>query len=88
MPKCEPKVLAPLTHSHTMAPFDRVWERSLLKTLWEKEKLLIQAISPFPKMFSSLSKTEIIIFVAFNILHSSANASVWSGPKLCCVGMG
>ena len=22
------------------------------KTLWEKEKLLVQAISPFPKMFS------------------------------------
>ena len=26
--------------------FDRV------KTLWEKEKLLVQAISPFPTMFS------------------------------------
>ena len=30
-----------LTHSHTMTPFDAPWETSLLKTLWEKEKLLI-----------------------------------------------
>ena len=30
-----------LTHSHTMTPFDAPWETSLLKTLWEKEKLLV-----------------------------------------------
>ena len=30
----------------------RVWERSFLKTLREKEKLLVQAISPFfPQCF-------------------------------------
>ena len=28
-----------LTHSHTMTPLDAKWETSLLKTLWEKEKL-------------------------------------------------
>ena len=37
-----------------------------------KGELLVQAISPFPSVFSTLSKTEIIIFVTFNL--SSANA--------------
>ena len=49
----------PFPHSDT---FWWVWEESLLKTLWEKEKLLVQAISPFPTIFSTLSRTEIIIF--------------------------
>ena len=40
-------------------------ERRLQKTYLEKEKLLEQAISPFPTMFSTLPKTEIIIFVTF-----------------------
>ena len=40
--------LNPFPHSDT---FWRVWERSLLKKLWEKEKLLVQAISPFPTIF-------------------------------------
>ena len=35
--------------------------------MWEKEKLLVQTISPFPTMFSTLSKTEIIVFVTFNL---------------------
>ena len=60
--------LNPFPHNDT---FWRVWERSLLKTLWEKEKLLVQAISPFPTMFSTLSKTEIIL-VTFNFLSASA----------------
>ena len=46
-----------------MTPFDASGKEALLKTQWEKEKLLVQAISPFPTLFSSLSKTEIIIFV-------------------------
>ena len=61
-----------LTHFHTMTHVIQVWERSLWKTLWEKEKFLVQAISPFPTMFSTLSKREISIFVTFNL--SSANA--------------
>ena len=32
-----------LTHSHSMTPFDAPLETSLLKTLWEKEKLLIKS---------------------------------------------
>ena len=55
--------------------FSQVWERSLLKTLWEKEKLLVQAISLFPTMFSTPSKTEIIIFFFLKTFSlSSANA--------------
>ena len=30
-----------LTHSHKMTPFDALSETSLLKTLWEKDKLLV-----------------------------------------------
>ena len=51
-----------------------------------KEKLLVQAISPFPTMFSTLSKTEIIIFVTFNL--SSANALNLVRPKILSCGKG
>ena len=61
-----------------MEPFNTSEERSLLKTLWEKEKLLVQAISPFPTIFSTLSKTEIIIFVTFNLAFANAFNLVWS----------
>ena len=57
------------------------------ETLWEKEKLLVQAISTFLTMFSPLSKTEIIIFVTFNLL-SAEMLSILFGPKFCHVGMG
>ena len=30
-----------LTHSHTITPFDTPAKQALLKTLWEKEKLLV-----------------------------------------------
>ena len=39
--------------------FEQPQERSLLKTLWEKEKML--AFSPFLTMFSILSNTETMI---------------------------
>ena len=66
--------------------FWRVWKRSLLKTLWEKEKLLVQAISPFHTLYSTLSKTEIIIFVTFNL--SSANAFNLDQSKILSIGKG
>ena len=41
-----------LTHSHTMTPFDGSGKEA--KKLFENvEKLLVQAISPFPTMFST-----------------------------------
>ena len=52
------------------------------------------AISPFSTMFSTVSKTEIIIFVSFNLLSANAFNLVWSkilcgnglkhGRKKCC----
>ena len=70
----------PFQHNDT---FWRISERSLLKTLWEKEKLLVQAISPFPTMFSTISKTEIIIFLTFSLSSANAFNLVWS-KILCC----
>ena len=70
----------PFPHNDT---FWQVWERSCLKTLWEKEKLLVQAISPFPTMFSTLSKTEVIIFVIFDLSSANAFSLVWSKILLC-----
>ena len=70
-----------------MTPFDTSRKRSLLKTLWEKEKLLVQAISPFPTVFSTLSKTEIIIFVTFNVWSANAFNLVWSKILSCGNGL-
>ena len=70
------------THSHTMTPFD-----ASRKTLQEKEKLLVQAISPFPTMFSILPKTEIIIFVTFNLSSANAFNSVCSKILSCGNGL-
>ena len=75
-------VIDPFPHNDA---FRRVWVRSLLKILWEKEKLLVQAIFPFPTMFSTLSKTEVVIFV--NSIRRLQMVSFWSGPKFCRVGM-
>ena len=51
-------ILNPFPHNDT---FWRVWERSLLKTLWEMEKLLIQAI---------LGKGEIACTSNFSFSHN------------------
>ena len=67
--------------------FWRLWEKSLLEALWEEEKLLVQAISPFPTMFSTLPKTEIIIFVIFNLSSANAFNLVWSKILLCGNGL-
>ena len=74
----------PFPHNHNFWP---VWERSLLKTLWEKEKLLVQAISPFPTIFSTLLKTEHIIFITFNLSCANAFNLVWSKILSCGNGL-
>ena len=53
-------------------------KETFLKTLWEKEKLLVQAISPFHTRFSTLSKTEMIIFVTYHLPSANAFNLVWS----------
>ena len=80
---CE-KGFNPFPHNDT---FWCLWERSLLKSFGEKEKLLIQAISPFPTMFSTLTKTEIIIFVIFNLSSANAFNLVWSNILSCGKGL-
>ena len=76
-----------LTHSRTMTPFDACGKEVFGKTLWEKEKLLVQAISPFPTMFFTLSKAEIIIFVTFNLSPTNAFNLVWSKILSCGNGL-
>ena len=43
---------------HTIPTFNDPEEKSLLKTLWEKKKMLVSAFSPFPRMIQK----EISIF--------------------------
>ena len=61
--------------------------KSLLKTLRVKEKLLVQAISPFPTIFSTLSNIEIIIFVTFDSSSANAFSLVWSKIFSCGNGL-
>ena len=49
----------------------RLWESEVLKILWEKEKMLLPAFSPFPTIFSLLSKENSIIWATMKL--SSAN---------------
>ena len=70
-----------------MTTFDGSGKEVFLKTLWEKEKLLVQAISPYPTMFSTLSKTEITIFVTFNLFSTNAFNLVWSKILSCWKGL-
>ena len=76
--------LNPFPHNNT---FCWVWERSFLKTLWETEKSLVQAISPFPTMFFTLPNIESTIFVKFNLLSPNAFNMVWSKILLCGNGI-
>ena len=60
----------PLLHKYS---FWCINNRQLLKTLWEKEKLLVRAISPFPTMFSTQSDNFIFICPYF-----------WHHIFICC----
>ena len=51
------------------------------------KKAFVQAISPFLTMFSTLSKTEIIIFVISNLSSANAFNLVWSKILLCGKGL-
>ena len=88
-----PSILSNPKYCHLVNPFPdsdtfwRIWERSLLKTLWGKEKLLVQAVSPFPTMLSTLSKTEIIIFVSFNLSSADVFNLVWFKILSCGNGL-
>ena len=67
-----------LTRSHTMAPFDTSRKEAFLKHCGKRRNCLNKQFLPFPTMFSTLSKTEIIIFVTFNLSSANAFNLVWS----------
>ena len=64
--------------------FLRVCYKSLLKTLWEKEKSL--AISPFPTVFSTLFEN--FQPFSFNLKLFSANSFSLEESKICCLEKG
>ena len=66
--------------------FLRVWIASLLKTQWEKEKLLITSNFSFPTVFSSVLDN----FLPFssNLKLSAANSFLSEEPKICRLGKG
>ena len=59
-----------LYHCHTIPTFNDPKE-DVFEKLWEKEKMLVTSISPFPIVFSTLSSLELVILAMFNL--SSAN---------------
>ena len=73
-----------LTLYHTIQIFNNPQGRRLWKTLWEKEKMLVTRFSPFPTMFSTLSKREIIILATSNF--TSANAFNFVQSKILSFG--
>ena len=75
-----------LTHSHTMTPFGTIWETRLLKTLWEKEKLLVTSNFFFFPVFS----THLDNFLPFssNLKLSSANSFSLEESEICRLVMG
>ena len=70
--------LSCLTHSHIMTLFDAYGKEAFRKHCGKRRNCSLRAISPFPTMFSTLSKTEIIIFVTFNFSSANAFTLVWS----------
>ena len=61
-----------LTLCQTSPGFSHVCCTSLLKTLWEKEKLLVMSISPFPTVIST--RLENILLLSSNLKLSSAKS--------------
>ena len=73
----------PFPHNNT---FLRPWETSLLKTLCEKEKLLVTSYFSISHVFS----TRLDNFLSFssNMKLSSANSFNLEESKICCLLMG
>ena len=59
--------------------FLRVCSSSLLKTLWEKEKLQVTSTAPFPTVFST--HLENFLPFSLNLKLLSANLLVWRSLK-------
>ena len=61
-----------LTLYHTIPPFNNPKEEGFGKHCGKRRKCWLPAFSPFPTMFSTLSKTEILILATFILLPANA----------------
>ena len=67
------KVLAFLTLNHTILTFYQPWERCLLKTWWEKEKMLVTSMFSFShNVFYTLSSTKFQLFIYIHLASAIA----------------
>ena len=76
-----------LTHSHTMTPFDASGKEAFGKHCGKWRNCLYKQFLLFPQCFLSQSKTDIIIFVTFNLSSANAFNLVWSRILLCGKGL-
>ena len=75
-----------LTLYHTMTTFDTLKEKALLKTLWEKKKMLVTSIFFFSHNVFYPMNITLMFSVTFNL--SSANAFNLGEPKILSSGKG
>ena len=63
-----------LTLYQTITTFNNFWGKHLLKSLWEKEKMLV----PFSTMFSTLFKMKLMFWVTFYLSSASTLNLNWA----------
>ena len=68
---------------HVIPTFHDLEKEAYIKTLWQKEKMLVTSISP-PTMFSNLSRINFIFWATF--ILSSANSMKLDQPKILLCG--
>ena len=69
-----------LTHYHTILTFNAPEKQAFLKTLWEKEKMLVPSISSFSHNIIYLSRYK---FQFFSHFHSCLQMlSIWTSLKV------
>ena len=76
----------PLTHSHTMTRFDGRGKKPF-ENIVGKREIACTSNFFFSTMFSTLSKTEMIIFVRFNLSSTNAFNLVWFKILFCGNGL-
>ena len=70
-----------LTHSHTMTHFDAPGKQAFRKHCVKRRNCLLQAISPFPPVFSNLLGN--FLPILSNLKMSSANSFSLEESKIC-----
>ena len=83
-PQCFSEVLflgGRLTLQHTMPTFNDLETRSLLKTLWEKEKMLVTSIFCCSHNVFESSRKEFLLYLFYCLQFFS----IWTSLKFCCL---